>query len=1329
MLFHHLYVPVLDAYFGQAHWLINGPLDLSAFHAAWQQVVRRHTILRTSFDWSAASGPAQRVHREVVVPFECLDWRELSPAEQAQQLVTFLANDRARGFNLAVPPLLQISAIRLTEKKHRIVWSGHHLLVDGRSINLVIREVMALYTGQSEGTPVSLPTPIPYSDFVSWLATRDMAATEEYWRHTLRGFTAPTSLRTERTGERVHTPMSAIESVEVRVSSEVRDAVREVARSAGVTLNTVILAAWSLLSSRYGPSEDVVFGVTIGSGGRGAPLSRSLAGLVINTLPLRVRVCPTDSTATLLQQVRQRMLELKRYAHSPLVDVARWSEVPAGTRLFDTIVVFDNSAIDRLATRYGALELGRLTIEQHSSYPLNLVVQPGQDLVLKFMYAPDYMSKEAASRPGAQLEYVLRSMAADPECPLGTLAVLPESERHEVLLDWNSTAVPRVPGITLHHMFEERARHSPDATAVEYGGRYLTYAQLDRHANRLAHLLNARGVGPERIVGIALERSIELVIAMVAVAKAGAACVLLDPQLPERRIAFMLRDAEVPICLTCHSLRDRLPPHQEMLLLDDTVIGLNVEGSPDVDVSETNLAYVIYTSGTTGEPKGVAIEHRSAVNLVAWHLKAFGVTGADRATQMAGIGFDALLWEIWPSLAAGACICIPPSDVRGDPKQLQAWLLLKRITIAFIPTPLAEALLALQWPSDCCLRTMLVGGDVLHTWPDTSLPFALVNNYGPSECTVVATSGLVHPASNHRDALPSIGRPIDNVQTYLLDANLQPVPVGVSGELHIGGAGVGRGYLNQPELTLQRFISHPFSDEPGARLYRTGDLARHRTDGTIEFVGRIDDQIQLRGFRIEVGEIEAVLRRHPAIRDAVVVARSERRVNQNLVAYLVPTHEVPLALSSVREHLRATLPQYMIPSTFVPVDAIPLSPNGKVDRTALPLPLPAAPTTVDVPGTSPSPLEELLIDIWKSTLRIDAVSIRDNFFELGGNSLLAIELLEKIRLGVGTQIALSDLFLTPTIEGLARLCVQASPSAAHGVLVPIQPLGSRSPFFCAAPVLGTVFPYYELAHAMRADRPFYGLQPTEDSADQRSLRTIERLATRYVSAMRQLQPTGPYYLGGWSFGGLVAFEMALQLQAAGERVALLVIFDTPAPGLQHYLRAHQSLNVFAQTILGGVWEYVRDYGYLTAGSRAPRLRSVLGIRKSFLERAAIARVVPAESRLLMYHLPTIKEMAQLFVQGLSATLRYRPSIYAGTVTLLRTDLHSAEGVHSARLGWDTVSTRAVQVNRIPGNHLTLLRHPHLREVADVLQAVLDGADPAFEEVSSNRPFAAHAAGQ
>lgn len=1326
MLFHALHDPESDVYFGQAHWPIHGPLDLRTFTEAWQQVVDRHTILRTSFEWISGSGPVQRVHAQAVVPMDSLDWRMLPRDAQAYRLTRFLQMDRARGFDLTRPPLLRITGIRLSDNKHHIVWSAHHLLVDGRSIHLIVREVMALYAYGVAGTPVTLPTPIPYSRFASWLDERNGAAAEVFWRKALLGFSSPTSFGSDG-GSKREKQIRATESEQIRLTAEARAALRSLARSSDVTVNTVIMAAWALLCSRYSRSQDVVYGVTIGSGGKGAPLNRALAGLMINTLPLRLQVVPSDTTVALLQQVRAALAEIKRYASSPLVDVVRWSDVPSETALFDHIVVFDNSSLDRLTGQYGALELGRLTIEQDSSYPLNLVVQTGSQLVLKLLYAPAHIDRDMVRRLLGQLEHVVVGMAAEPERDLGDLSAMPQRERREVLGTWNTTSWEQAPSTTLHLLFEQQANRTPAALAVVCGSDRLTFAQLDDRATAMAHLLRARGVGPESIVGIAVDRSVDLIVGVIAIAKAGGACLFLDPHAPAHRLASILDDAGASICLTWHSIQDRLPQMTELLYLDDDVLNEIGHYLPVTSTSDRNLAYVVYTSGTTGEPKGVAIEHRNAVNLIFWHIRAFGISTADRVTQVASVGFDALIWEIWPNLAAGACIHIPSDEIRGDPARLQRWLLEQQITVTFLPTPLAETLLIRNWPKHTPLRIMLVGGDVLHLRPAPSLPFEVVNNYGPSECTVVATSGVVRPASEEGNRLPEIGRPIDHAQMYLLDETLQAVPVGVPGELYIGGSGVGRGYLNRPELTAQRFIAHPFSEDPTARLYKSGDLARYRSDGTIEFMGRLDDQIQLRGFRIEPGEIEAALRRHPGIRDAAVRAHEAEGGNSILAAYLVLADGGSLSTSAVREHLETTLPSYMVPTLLSTVDAIPLSPHGKVDRAALSSLLPLSHSASLAPAAAPNSAEELLITIWKETLKLDAVGVHDNFFELGGNSLLAIELLENIRHGLSCELSLSDLFRAPTIHGLAEMCGRFSSVVSHGALVPIQPLGSRPPFFCVAPVLGTVFPYYELAHIMSNDQPFYGLQPVDVSG---SRWTIESLAASYIRAIQQTQRTGPYYLGGWSFGGLVAFEMAQQLQRAGEATAALVVLDTPAPGLQHYLGVRQSLRVIAQTVVGGAWEYLRDYGYLAGGSRerptqtrsaSTHLVSLLRLRSlgaSFLNRASVASVVPAESRLLLYHLPTVREMFRLLRTGVMSTLRYRPSVYSGRVTLLRTDAHGAEGAHSSLLGWDTVSNWTVQVRPIPGNHLTVLRQPHTPVVAEVLEAVLDAAQREQESTLS-----------
>ncbi|HEX6506608.1 MAG TPA: amino acid adenylation domain-containing protein, partial [Chloroflexota bacterium] len=757
------------------------------------------------------------------------------------------------------------------------------------------------------------------------------------------------------------------------------------------------------------------------------------------------------------------------------------------------------------------------------------------------------------------------------------------------------------------------------------------------------------------------------------------------------------------------------PSGPEILYLDGDLSGQTSENAPAMGITPQSLAYVVYTSGTTGQPKGVMIEHHSAVNLVQWHLDTFEVSPADRATQIAGPAFDAVVWEIWPVLAGGASLHIPPHDVRGTPRRLQDWLLAEGITISFLPTPLAESMLALPWPATTDLRTLLVGGDVLHAAPQKTLPFRVINNYGPSECTVVATSGAVTTAAVE-ERPPSIGRPIANMQVHLLDDQLQPVPIGVTGELYIGGAGVARGYLGRLELTEERFLPNPLSLQPGDHLYRTGDLARYRPNGEIEYVGRTDRQVKLRGYRIELGEIESALMRHEAVREAAAVVDEDGPGEKRLMAYIVSQGPPAPAAADLRSFLRRQLPEYMVPAGIVSLQALPITTNGKVNRSALPAHVKEGANRED--GSPRTATEALLSSIWAEALGVSSVGIRDNFFDLGGDSLLSIELIERIRLRLRHELAISDLFRAPTVEELARL-LEGAPLLQAEPLVPIQPLGALQPFYCVAPVLGTVFPYYKLAQLLGTDRPFYGLQPIGLDAPGTSF-TIESLAAHYLAAIRRAQPHGPYSIGGWSFGGIVAFEMARQLHSASEDVSSLVILDTPAPGIHARARLNASVR-FLLTMTHGLGGYVKDYEYLaavtsgrpvvrrlvarlsTTPSAAPPFRPL----RSALQRVAIAGVVPPQSRLALYHLPTIREMARSFLMGAAAAVRYRPGVYEGSISLLSAEHGSAGQERGATLGWDELANAKVRVYPVPGNHMTLLREPHIDTVAAALSSALE----------------------
>jgi amino acid adenylation domain-containing protein len=603
------------------------------------------------------------------------------------------------------------------------------------------------------------------------------------------------------------------------------------------------------------------------------------------------------------------------------------------------------------------------------------------------------------------------------------VSLLTESERKQ-LAAWNATQQPYSRDVCVPQLVAQQAAIQPDAVALVADDGMLTYRELNRRANQLASYLRALGVGPDMLVAVCMERSLDLVVALLGVLKAGGAYVPLDTSYPPLRLAFMLGDTQSRVLVTQQSQVARLPAHNAQVVCLDTdaaVLAAQSMGDPAPVATAADLAYVIYTSGSTGQPKGVQITHESLLNLVFWHQQAFAVTAADRATQLASPAFDATVWELWPYLTIGASVCLPDEDTRVAPLRLRDWLLEQQITITFLPTALAESIMALEWPRQAVLRYLLTGADTLHHYPAPDLPFTLVNNYGPTENTVVTTSGPVLPMMQP-EALPSIGRPIANTRVYILDEELRQVPIGEIGELYIGGASLSRGYLHRLDLTAERFIPHLFSDEPGAHLYRTGDLARFLQDGQIAFLGRADTQIKIRGYRIEPDEIVSVLNSHPAIVTSVVAATTteESAGDKRLVAYIVPARGAQVSVTALQEHLRTRLPDYMIPVAFVTLEALPLTPNGKVDHAALPA-LDATNILRDVaPATPRTPFEERIAEIVATTLRLKEVGVDDNFFLLGGHSLLGTQVIARIADTLGVELSLQTLFESPTVAELSR---------------------------------------------------------------------------------------------------------------------------------------------------------------------------------------------------------------------------------------------------------------------------------------------------------------------
>ncbi|HLG62385.1 MAG TPA: amino acid adenylation domain-containing protein, partial [Ktedonosporobacter sp.] len=1063
MLFHSLYAPQLEVYFEQFAYALRGELDLPAFKHAWQLVIASHPILRTLFLWEGQDKPLQVVLRKVELPWSELDWRNIPASEQARHLEDWLHADRQRGFDLSQAPVMRLTLIRLGEQSYQFLWSFHHLLLDGWSVYIVMGQVFSAYEALRHGRTAQIPASRPYRDYIGWLRQQDLAQAETFWRTTLGGFTTPTTLPIMRSQRRKVEPVGQYHYHRIDLSEATTTSLQQLARQQRLTLNTLVLGAWAILLSRYSGQEDVLFGTTVS--GRPATLSgvEAMVGLFINTLPMRVRVEPQQSLLPWLHALQAWQVEARQYEYSPLVQVQNWSDVPRGQPLFENLLIFDNYPADTSIMEEMSLQFERMQVIERTNYPLTMSVIPFRQMMIRVSYAGTHFADESIQRLLGHLQTILEGMIANPQQRLADLPLLTEVERQQLLFAWNATQTPLPQEPCLPALFESRAEQSPEAIAVVFDDLHLTYGELNAHANQLAHFLCRLGVGPETCVGICLERSIAMIASVLAVLKAGGAYVPLDPSYPAERLALMLHETQAPVLLTQQALLPALrsPLLQEPSLpLACQVIHLDHDWSsiageptcnPACPITPAHLAYIIYTSGSTGRPKGTLVEHRGLVNLVTAQIRAFALTPESHVLQFASLSFDAAVSEIFTTLLCGATLFLLPKEALFPGPALVQRMDTQAISVVTLPPSLVMALPPVPLPT---LETLVVAGEaapasLVERWADGR---RLLNAYGPTEASVCAT--IAHCTADNEP--PPIGRPIDNVQVYLLDPWMLPIPIGVTGELYLASAGLARGYLLQPEMTAQVFLPHPWSSQPGARLYRTGDLGRYLPNGQIEFVGRRDSQVKVRGYRIEVGEIETLLRHHPAIGDAVVLARSLEEgsppaqqaephpLDQILVAYLVSppssvvsSHDQSAShdqsgsygatASELRTFLLQQLPDYMVPSIYLWLDTLPTSANGKVDRRALPAPG-VSRSDLDLQFVAPrTPLESYLVELWQSQLKLEQVGIHDNFFELGGDSIKAALTINKVQERFGTLVYAVALFDAPTIAQLATYLAQQYP--------------------------------------------------------------------------------------------------------------------------------------------------------------------------------------------------------------------------------------------------------------------------------------------------------------
>ncbi|MFE6055026.1 amino acid adenylation domain-containing protein [Kitasatospora sp. NPDC056446] len=985
---------------------------------AWQSAADRLPILRTAVVWSDLGDPVQVVRAAATLPVTRHDWRLLPEAERQEAWQALRAADRAAGVDLDTAPLARVAVIRLTDTSVRLLWSMHHIVMDGWSGAELLAEVAADYARLRDGEAPPARPRVPFRDYLRWLDGQDRAAAEAYWRGVLGDFTVPTRLPYDRPAAPDYRPR-ATELVEVDIAPALSARLVEVAKRTKLTTSTLLQGAWALLLSRYGGGREVCFGGTVS--GRTPDLAGvdSIIGMLVNTLPVLARVDPEQDLVPWLAGLQAEQARARDFETVSLTQAQSWSGLSAGDNLFDSIIVFENYPFDERAFTAHGLDLTRFDTETGSGTALGVVVLPGERITVRLHFDPALFEADSVRRMADYLRTLLEAFAEDPERTVGDLPALSPAEYRTVV----GTAAAGAPADRsvehrMHELVTTQARLRPDAVAVELDDQRLTYAELDTQANRLAHHLIERGVGSDVLVGIAIERSLDLFVAILGILKAGGAYVPLDPDYPAERLGVTLEETRPPVVLAHESGIGRFPRTDADLVFldrDREVIAKYPDTEPEATGSPRDLAYVVYTSGSTGRPKGVMVEHRSLYNTVTAVVGPYGLTPDSRVFQLCSMSFDTGVQDLFTTWAAGGTMVVPRPDVARNGTYLVEHMLAGRVTTASIPITVLSSLDPDSLPG---MDTVRVGGDVVV--PEVAEAWArdhrVINNYGPTEAGVTVSLFEVEQGAGYRSV--PLGEPLANTRAYILDDRLTPVPIGVPGELYVGGVGLARGYVANRAKTAERFVADPFGP-PGSRLYRTGDVVRWRADGTLDFVGRTDDQVKIRGFRVEPGEIESVLLRHDAVAEAAVSVWPDEKGNKRLAAYVVgrPGLPVPTA-GDLRDHLGATLPDYMIPAAIVALERMPLNHNGKLDRSALP-----APTRQDGAGADyvapGDPTEEALARIWTEVLGIERIGVRDDYFALGGDSINSLRIVSRMRTAFGVEVTPRDLFEGPTIAALA----------------------------------------------------------------------------------------------------------------------------------------------------------------------------------------------------------------------------------------------------------------------------------------------------------------------
>jgi amino acid adenylation domain-containing protein len=1293
---------------------LTGKLNEAALRQALDAIIARHDALRTTFVVIDGE-PMQKIASHLALEMPLVDlsaWPEETREAEAQRL---LQKEVGTPFELSKGPLIRGLLVRLSDEEHILVVTMHHIVTDGWSMGIFHRELSELYQAFLKGEPSPLADlPIQYADYAAW--QRGWCEGEvypsqlAYWQKQFETLPAVLELPTDhpRPNAQAYRSFRGARHT-ITLSKQLTSDLKRLCQKENVTLFMALMAAYQVLLHRYTGEEDIVVGTPIA--GRQIAETEGLIGLFINTLAVRTDLSGNPSFAELLKRVKE--VALGAYGHQDLpferlVKALQPERMLAHNPLFQVLFVLQSE--ETLPLQLPGLVARHFRIDHvMANFDLTLdIVESKQQLVFLFESNADLFESETIERMLEHLRILLEGAVANPNSAVSALPMLSESERKKLLVDWNDTATDYPAHKCIQDLFEQQVNDRPDAVALVSADGEMTYREVNARANQLAHYLRSRAIVPDTRVAICLQRTPEMVITLLAILKASGAYVPLDPAYPRARLQLMLEDSRARVLLTERSLLGNLPTAAaEVICLEELreEIASQSEQNLSIETTASNLAYVMYTSGSTGKPKGVAVSHRNVVRLVK-NTNYASFSPDEVFLQCSTISFDAATFEIWGSLLNGARLALLPA---GTPSLTELGQALKRyqVTTLWLTAGLFHLMVDNHLDDLRGLRQLLAGGDVLSV-PHVRKVYAeldgcrLINGYGPTENTTFTCCYPVKDLSRVNGSVP-IGFPISNTSVYILDRHLNPAPVGVPGELYIGGDGLASGYLDRPDLNAERFVRNPFADDSGARLYRTGDLVRYQATGEIEFIGRIDNQVKVRGFRIELGEIEAALDEHPSVREAVVVARKDEG-DKHLVAYLTAREGREVVADELRDFLQQRLPDHMVPSIFVVLESLPLTPMGKVDRNALPATNGFQLRPPKQFAAAGDELELKLTRIWEKVLAVRPVGIDDNFFDLGGHSMLAVRLFAQIEKDFGRNLPLATLFQAPTIKQLARVLREDGWRAAWSSLVMIQGGNRRTPFFCVHAAGGNVLEYRDLARRLGPDQPFYGLQAKGLDGKQEPLTSIKEMAAHYLKEIREVQSDGPYLIGGRSSGGTVAFEMACQLEAEGQEVALLALLDTYPAGYFKLLPGSASWRQRAGRYRRKLESHAVNLGQLELTEKFSYVFRKLKYAPAKTKHKLYRRAYKLYQRLGRPLPPVLKNIEEI---NFVAVKDYEPQTYSGNVTLfLASDLTADYDSHD---GWRELVRGDIETHVIPGNHLNIIKEPQVGALAERLSRSLDRA--------------------